>query len=271
VHTGRKLKLSSGLGIDNAIGGSGSDKLTGNSLANTLIGSGGNDILNGGLGSDLLIGGLGNDTYVFGSATAGGETDTITEASGGGTDTLDFSSRTTAITVNISDSTKTQQVHTGRKLKLSSGLGIDNVIGGSGSDRLTGNSIANVLVGNGGNDTLIGNRGRDILIGGDGLDTISGGDDDDIIIAGRTTSDASPANHATLLAGWQGTTSYTTRVAALRAGVGSPKVSLIKKTNVLNDSGHDDQLSGGAGTDWFFRATDDVIADLVNGELIDLM
>ncbi len=206
-------------------------------MGNTLTSNAGNDILNGGLGSDTLIGGIGNDTYVFGGATVGGETDTITEASGAGTDTLDFSSRTMAITVNISDSTKAQQVHTDRMLKLSSGLGIEIVLGGSGNDRLTGSSIANVLVGNGSNDTLIGNKGRDILIGGTGLDTISGGDGEDIIITGRTTSDASPANLATLLTAWQATTSYSTRVAALRRGVGSPKVSLIKKTNVLNDSG----------------------------------
>jgi hypothetical protein len=74
-----------------------------------------------------------------------------------------------------------------------------------------------------------------------------------------------------LLTGWLATTSYATRVNALRAGVGSPKVSLIKKSNVFNDTGSDDKLTGGAGSDWFFRATDDVISDLVNGELIDLL
>ena len=136
---------------------------------------------------------------------------------------------------------------------------------------MSGNTRGNVLVGNGGNDTLIGNRGRDLLIGGTGLDTISGGDEEDILIAGRTTSDSNPANLAILLTGWQATTSYSARVAKLRAGVGSPRVSLIKKKTVVNDSGHDDQLSGGAGTDWFFKATDDVITDLVAGELIDLL
>jgi len=270
VHTDRSLILGSGLAIENITGGSGDDSLTGNSLANTVIGNAGNDILNGGLGSDLLIGGRGDDRYVFGGATVGGEPDTITEASNLDRDTLDFSSRTIDVTMNISDSVNQQQVHTDRKLKLSSGLGIDIVLGGSGNDRLTGSSIANVLVGNGGNDTLIGNSGRDILIGGQGLDTISGGNDDDIVIAGRTTSDANPANLSTLLTGWLASTSYSTRVAALRAGVGSPKVSLVKKSNVVNDSGQDDQLSGGAGTDWFFRATDDVIADLFSGELLDV-
>ena len=271
VNSNLSLKLGSGLQFERIIGGSKNDTLTGNSLANTLAGNAGNDILNGELGRDFLVGGRGNDRYVFGGATAGGELDTITEAPNLDRDTLDFSSRSVAVTVNISDSTKAQQVHTDRMLKLSSGLGIEIVLGGSGNDKLIGSSIANVLVGNGGNDTLIGSKGRDILIGGRGLDRISGGDDDDIVIAGRTTSDTSPANLATILTGWQTTASYSTRVAVLRAGVGSPKVSLTKKTNVLNDSGHDDELSGGAGTDWFFRATDDVISDLVNGELIDLL
>jgi Ca2+-binding RTX toxin-like protein len=128
-----------------------------------------------------------------------------------------------------------------------------------------------VLVGNAGNDTLIGNKGRDILIGGEGLDTISGGDDDDILIAGRTSHDKLPENLSTLLTGWTTGLSYSSRVSALRAGVGTPKVSLIKRSNVLNDSGSDDSLYGGSGTDWFLKATDDVILDLVSGELIDLL
>jgi serralysin len=271
VHTDRILKLSSGLGIDDVLGGSSGDKLTGNSLANILTGNAGHDILNGGLGSDSLVGGSGTDTYVFGGATVGGELDTITEVSNLDRDTLDFSSRTIDVTMNISDSQNQQQVHTDRKIKLSSGLGIEIVLGGSGNDRLTGSSIANVLIGNAGNDTLIGNAGRDILIGGEGLDTISGGADDDIVIAGRTAHDASSTSLSTLLTGWLASTSYSTRVAALRAGVGSPSASLIRKSNVLNDSGQDDALSGGSGTDWFFKATDDLISDLISGELLDLL
>jgi Ca2+-binding RTX toxin-like protein len=271
VHTDRALILGSGLAVENALGGSGNDRLTGNSRVNMLIGNAGHDILNGGLGSDSLLGGSGNDTYVFGGATVGGELDMITEVSNLDRDTLDFSSRTIDVTMNISDSKNQQQVHTDRKIKLSSGLGIEILLGGSGNDRLTGSSIANVLVGNAGNDTLIGNAGRDILIGGEGLDTISGGADDDIVIAGRTTHDASSTSLSALLTGWIASTPYSTRVAALRGGVGSPSASLIRKSNVLNDSGQDDSLSGGSGTDWFFKATDDIISDLVSAELLDLL
>ena len=270
VHTNRSLTLGSGAAVENVIGGLKNDRITGNSRSNRLSGNEGNDIISGWLGSDQLIGGPGDDTYLFGGATAGGEVDTIVETASLDSDTLDFSSRTGAVTVNLAAGSQ-QIVHTDRSLILGSSLAIENVIGGSGNDSLSGNTRGNVLVGNGGNDTLIGNRGRDLLIGGTGLDTISGGDDEDILIAGRTTSDSNPANLAILLTGWQATTSYSARVGKLRAGVGSPRVSLIKKKTVVNDSGHDDQLSGGEGTDWFFRAADDVITDLVAGELIDLL
>jgi ELWxxDGT repeat protein len=269
VHTDRALILGSGLAVENVIGGSGNDSLTGNSRVNTLTGNSGNDVLNGGLGSDFLIGGAGSDRYVFGGATAGGELDTITEASNLDQDTLDFSSRTIAVTVNISDSVNQQQVHTDRRIKLSSGLGFEIVLGGSGNDTITGNSSNNVLVGNAGNDTLKGNSGRDILIGGLGLDTLSGGNDDDVVISGRTTHDASPTSLGTLLTGWISGNTYATRVAALKSGIGSPVVALKAKTTVLNDSSEKDSLSGGSGTDWYFKALDEVINDLISGEILE--
>jgi hypothetical protein len=40
---------------------------------------------------------------------------------------------------------------------------------------------------------------------------------------------------------------------------------------VLNDAGEDDVLYGGTDTDWFFRAVDDVIADLFAGETIEVL
>jgi len=46
---------------------------------------------------------------------------------------------------------------------------------------------------------------------------------------------------------------------------------LKAKVNVLNDVGEDDSLTGGIGTDWYLRALDDVITDLVAGELSDVL
>jgi len=42
---------------------------------------------------------------------------------------------------------------------------------------------------------------------------------------------------------------------------------------VTNDatSGSEDVMTGGTGEDWFFKALDDVIADLLAGETLNLL
>jgi len=269
VHSNRTLKLNSTTTFENVIGGAGNDKLIGNTLNNRITGNAGNDTIYGLQGSDALLGGLGDDIYVFGPATSA-EADTATEGTNGGVDTLNFSAITTSITFSLATSA-VQSVHTNRTLKLNSTTQFENIAGGSGNDILTGNSVANVLIGNAGNDQLTGNAGRDILIGGLGLDTLNGGADDDILIAGRTTHDALFSNLNALQAEWVSGNIYASRITSLRSGVSSPIVSLKAKTNVLNDSGNDDSLTGGTGTDWFFKAVDDLITDLVSGEILDLL
>ena len=269
VHANRTLKLNSAATFENAIGGSGNDTLSGNSAANILTGNAGHDRLTGGAGNDSLIGGLGDDTYIFGVASAA-EADTVTEATNAGTDMLSFSTLTTSVVLSLGTSA-VQTVHTNRTLKLNATSTFENAIGGSGNDTLTGNTAANVLVGNAGSDRLIGGAGRDILIGGNGLDTLNGGTDDDILIAGRTTSDLVFSNLVDLSMAWNSANPYATRIASLRAGVGTSLVSLKAKVNVLNDSGENDSLTGSSGTDWFFRALDDVITDLLVGETLDVL
>jgi Ca2+-binding RTX toxin-like protein len=148
---------------------------------------------------------------------------------------------------------------------------LENIAGGSGNDTLTGNSLANILVGNAGDDTLNGGGGGDILIGGFGLDTLNGGEDEDILIAGFTTSDSLFSDLNVLLSEWVSVNSYATRISNLRAGVGAPAVSLLATVNVLNDAGEVDSLVGGNGTDWYFRALDDVVTDLVTDEVLDIL
>ena len=70
---------------------------------------------------------------------------------------------------------------------------------------------------------------------------------------------------------WISANSYATRVANLRAGVGTPTVSLKATINVLNDAGEDDSLTGGAGTNWYLKALDDMITDLLAGEILDVL
>ncbi len=269
VHANRTLKLNAASVFENIVGGSGDDTLTGNSFANTLIGNDGNDKLTGVGGADSLVGGLGDDTYVFATATIP-EADTVTEGTNAGTDTLWFSTLTTDLILSL-ETTAVQPMHVNRTLTLNAINVFENMVGGSGNDTLTGNSLANNLVGNAGNDTLSGVGGRDILIGGLGLDMLNGGDDDDIMIAGRTTSDTLLINLNRVLAEWLSANSYGARINNLRTGVGASSVSLKAKVNVQNDSGEDDMLVGGNGTDWYFRALDDVVTGLATGEILDIL
>jgi uncharacterized delta-60 repeat protein len=278
VHANRTLKLNAGNVFENINGGSGNDTLTGNSLANTLTGNAGNDMLTGGSGDDSMVGGLGDDTYVFGAATTA-EADTVTEGPNGGTDTLNFNTLTTDVVLNLGTSL-VQTMHSNRMVKLNSASTFENAIGGSGNDILTGNSLANSLTGNAGNDILVGNpgddilsggNGRDILIGGVGIDTLLGGNDDDILIAGRTTSDTVFTRLNDLRTEWVSSNPYATRTTNLRTGVGASTASLKAKVNVLTDTSAIDSLTGGGGTDWYFRALDDVITDLLATENIDVL
>lgn len=278
VHVNRTITLNSGTAFENAVGGSGSDWLIGNSAKNLLSGKGGHDILNGLGGNDSLIGGPGDDSYLF-AAVAMAEADTLTELDNEGVDGLFFATLTTAVNLNLGTSS-VQSVHANRTLKLSSFQTFENATGGTGDDVLRGNSLTNiltgnngndVLVGNSGNDTLLGGIGRDILIGGMGLDTLDGGGDDDILIAGRTSHDSNEVNLNDLRLGWTSAGDYITRVTQLRAGVGGTSAALKAKVTVINDAGDDDLLTGGTGEDWFLKAADDLITDLLLGELLDVL
>ena len=278
AHANRTLKLNSPITFENAVGGFGADTLIGNSLNNTLTGGAGDDTLNGAAGSDLLFGGANNDTYLFGPASVA-EADQVTENASEGIDLLNFAYLTTDVVLNLG-SIAVQSVHLDRTLKLNSVSTFENAMGGTGNDTLLGNGVANRLTGGNGNNILIGlgdrdilvsGTGRDILIGGLGLDVLNGGAGEDILIAGRTSSDTSHSNLNTLRTQWISRNAYAARIANLRAGVGNPVVSLKARINVFNDAGEDDVMTGGPNADWFLRALDDVITDLVAGELIDVL
>ncbi len=267
----------------NGLGGTDSLRIVGTNNSDTItVNSSTSLIVNGAaltltsIETRTLAGAAGSDTYRFDTDAALGLW--MLDEAGGGIDTLDFSLTTNrAVVIDLSKPTA-QVVNAGLTLTLSSGATLENVIGGSQDDILSGNSLANsltggggnnILVGNAGKDTLIAGTGRDILIGGLGLDTLSGGGSDDILIAGRTTSDANVINLRKIQTQWISANPYQTRIANLRTGVGVPQVSLKAKVNVLNDAGEDDSMTGGTGTDWYFRANDDAITDLFAGEIID--
>jgi Ca2+-binding RTX toxin-like protein len=178
------------------------------------------------------------------------------------------------------------------------GNGSANVmVGGRGNDVMLGNGGADVLHGAQGHDVLaVSNLTFRRILGGTGFDTLrldgSGFSlnlttllnthiqgieeiyltaDDDILIAGRTVHDAFFNSLDDIRTAWISSSSYTTRITRLRAGVGFFGLSLKAKVDVLNDAGEDDSVIGGSSTDWYFRAIDDVLTDLFAGEVVDLL
>ena len=271
IGTSKPVAIYGGLGNDQIVT---SDEIT---IGAKLYGEDGNDTLVGGGRNGELYGGKGDDTYRLASLQT--QINKVFENENEGTDTLELAQMLTSVNLNLS-TTDLQNVYAKGTLKLNSGSTFENAVGGTGNDTLIGNSLDNALTGNKGHDVLVGNSGadellggagRDILIGGNGLDTLDGDEDDDILIAGRTSHDALVANLNDLRTGWIAGSTYAARITSLRAGVGGTASSLKKKVNVVNDAGENDSLTGGTGTNWYFRAVDDVITDLFAGETIDLL
>jgi len=180
----RAVSISGGDGNDILNGGSGNDSMDGGAGNDSLVGNGGDDVLTGGAGNDTMLGGGGNDRYVFGPATAA-EADVVAETSGNGTDTLDFSTLTTAVTVNLgSDTLATTTNRTVKTQTAGQFANFENVIGGSGNDTISGNAAANLLQGGAGNDTLSAQDGTtkaDTVDGGVGTDSVKTKDAVDVI------------------------------------------------------------------------------------------
>jgi len=101
---------------------------------------------------------------------------------GSGIDTLDYSSSTSAITVNLTTGIQTDAYSTAPSSDTISG--IENIVGGTGNDNITGDVYANTLWGRNGNDTLYGQGGNDILKGEAGTDTLRGEDGNDYLYGG---------------------------------------------------------------------------------------
>ena len=133
-----------------------------------------------------------------------------------------------------------------------------------------------VLLGAEGDDKLVGFSGRNILIGGLGADRLVGGWNDDLLIAGRTAFDIDDEALEdgfdevleSILAEWNSTRDYATRVANLRDGSGSTDrlngEFFLKKGETVFDDDEVDVLTGAAGLDWFFFDPD--LDELTDGQ-----
>lgn len=237
-------------------GGLGANELVGSNASNvwnitaTDVGTLNGKVLFAKIGS--LTGGSGDDRFVF--APGKGVSGKI-DGGGGGQDALDYSSATTGVVVNLLANTSTG---------IAGGIAnIGNAIGGTRADILVGNALANILQGG---------AGRDILIGGIGGDSLDGGAEDDLLIGGTTDHDGNAVALHSLLAEWNSSHDYGTRLAKLRSGGGLNGPLRLDQTTVHDDA-IPDTLLGGAGTDWFHARLDaspasdttDLLAPELNG------
>lgn len=196
-------------------------------------------------GIDGWVGGAGDDRYVLRKDIAiSGWLD-----GRAGVDTLDYSAWTTNLYVNLRTNVATS---------IAQGVfNMQNVIAGSGND---------LLVGTGGN-VLTGGAGRDILIAGSQASTLNGGAGEDLLIAGTTNYDTNAAALQQLMALWGGSLDYTTRMARLQTGTGTPK---LDRTTVFSN-GVANTVIGDADRDAFFavlgrdRLNDRQTTETVNG------
>ncbi|MFO0907173.1 MAG: hypothetical protein U0794_02220 [Isosphaeraceae bacterium] len=135
-------------------------------------------------------------------------------------------------------------------------LAARRIRGGSNNDTIYGGGGDDILLGGDGADVIYGESGFDVVIGGVGADRLSGGFDDDLLFGGTTSFDAQDAALDAILNEWSrsdlpASTSYSTRVANLRAGLVGIRGLKLDATTVQNDS-LVDVLLGDDGQDWFW-------------------
>jgi Ca2+-binding RTX toxin-like protein len=210
-------------------GTEGNDALVGGTSDDTLNGFGGNDTLDGGLGADSMLGGTGDDLYFVDNTG-----DVVVEGQNAGIDEVRAS-----VSYTLSDfvNNLTLTVH-----GTGTGNDIDNVLRTEASDTVN-------LFGLGGNDTLLGSDfwGGN-FDGGDGNDEIraSGG------LVGGAGND--------LMISFNRENNFT-------GGAGSDTMTGGTAMDVFFQGGENDghdQISGGAGFDWFIGGSSSQSAIVLN-------
>jgi len=139
-------------------------------------------------------------------------------------------------------------------IEVAGGIGLSAILyGDSGNDRLKAGRGATVLVGGAGEDLLIGGKSRNLLIGGLDADRLIGGSGDDILIGGATQYDHDSKALCEILDDWnRSDLAYSQRI----------------KRSTVSDDGARDQITGGAGFDWYFIDETDKVTDRHPLELI---
>jgi hypothetical protein len=199
-------------------------------------------------GVENLTGGTGLDAFVFG---AGKSVSGKIDGGGGGNDWLDYAAYATPVTVNLAANAATG---------VGGGIAnIRNVRGGQDGNMLTGNAQGNTLIGGAGTNVIVGGTGRSLLIGGKGKDAIIGHSGGDILIAGYTDYDSSTLAHDlaldAILAEWQSSNSYATRIGHIKNGGGLNGSNKFVWGITVHDNAasNANTLTGGVGAqNWFF-------------------
>jgi Ca2+-binding RTX toxin-like protein len=224
-----------GLGSDIILAGEGNNFIHGDDPANPN--EGGMDRLEGRSGDDIILGGFGNDRIQ-------GRDGNDTLSGGDGND------------------------------QIFGGSGDDFSFGGPGFDLIRDSFGDDVIFGADGADIVFGGNGDDLIIGGTGADRIRGDSDDDYLANGSSTAeadiDAALADLGTN-AGQRPPvppTSFDTDVLpGLMAWRNTKTVAFgtlmdddDTQTNSIDD------MTGGAGTDIFDAALEDMVRDLRTSE-----
>lgn len=236
--------------IENVYGSAYDDLITGDGGNNLLRGQSGNDTLNGGSGNDYLTGDAGADVMDGGS----------------GSDWVYYTTATTVVTVNLTDSTQNAGAHAVGDSYVS----IENIYGGGGGDTLIGDSNANTIRGYAGNDTIQGLDGNDILYGDQGADSIDGGAGVDwayytsstagvTIDLGANTATGGDAQGDTFTSierifgsAHDDTITGDANANYLRGWSGADQLNGADGNDFLDGGASGDVLNGGSGSDWAY-------------------
>jgi hypothetical protein len=92
------------------------------------------------------------------------------------------------------------------------------------------------------------------------------------VVGGYTDHDPSgvvnDAALAAILAEWQSTDLYPTRITKIKSGVGIGGTSKLVWGTTVHDDLNSSTLTGNAGMDWFFKGASDTITDPQSGEQV---
>jgi hypothetical protein len=290
-------------GVEMLVGGPGNDTFIFSNnhwLGSTVNGRGGNDTLIGPnitsiwniSGKDsgaVVLDGIAGVTYTNIQNLAGGTglnifqmgvNGSVTGTLNGGSPTgdwLDYS----AWNVNKSY----VNLAAGAATNIGSLMNIQNVRAAQYGGLLTGDSLGNILIGGPYSGTTIqGGSGRSLLLTNDPVNgvpdqfpsALTGGSGNDIIVGKSTTYDSSNlANDmalASILAEWQSSDSYATRIAYINGttprGLNGTNY-LIFGTTVIPSPGTTTMTGGAGGMNWFFAGVHDRITNLQPGEQVN--